>query len=46
MNARDSEPAPDPEEALRQARRELLLLNGPQDDGLGAAQDDIDQMFV
>jgi chemotaxis protein CheZ len=46
VNARDSEPAPDPEEALRQARRELLLLNGPQDDGLGAAQDDIDQMFV
>lgn len=43
VRARDEEIAPDPEEALRQARREVLLLNGPRDDGI--EQDDIDRMF-
>jgi chemotaxis protein CheZ len=45
VNARDTNAAPDPEETLRQARREMLLLNGPQDDGDGIAQDDIDKLF-
>jgi chemotaxis protein CheZ len=45
VNARDAEDAPDPEEALRQARREVLLLNGPQLDGKGVAQHEIDEMF-
>ncbi|HEY8381001.1 MAG TPA: protein phosphatase CheZ [Microvirga sp.] len=46
VNVRDTSDAPDPEEALRQARREVLLLNGPQADGEGIAQDDIDKMFA
>lgn len=45
VNARDADALPDPEEALRQARREVLLLNGPQLDGEGVAQNDIDAMF-
>jgi chemotaxis protein CheZ len=46
VNARDSDNAPvDPEDALRQARKEILLLNGPQLDGAGIAQDDIDALF-
>jgi chemotaxis protein CheZ len=45
VNARDTNAAPDPEETLRQARREMLLLNGPQDEGAGIAQDDIDKLF-
>jgi chemotaxis protein CheZ len=45
VNARDTNVAPDPEETLRQARREMLLLNGPQDEGSGIAQDDIDKLF-
>jgi chemotaxis protein CheZ len=45
VNARDTNAAPDPEETLRQARREMLLLNGPQDEGSGIAQHDIDKLF-
>jgi chemotaxis protein CheZ len=45
VRARDTNAAPDPEETLRQARREMLLLNGPQDLGRGIAQDDIDRLF-
>jgi chemotaxis protein CheZ len=46
VNARDSDSGPvDPEDALRQARKEILLLNGPQMDGDGIAQDDIDALF-
>lgn len=45
VKAQDAEGAPDPEEVLRQARREVLLLNGPQNDGDGVNQDDIDKMF-
>jgi chemotaxis protein CheZ len=45
VNVRDNSAAQDPEEALRQARREMLLLNGPAAAGQGIAQDDIDKMF-
>jgi chemotaxis protein CheZ len=45
VNARDTNAAPDPEETLRQARREMLLLNGPQDEADAIAQDDIDRLF-
>lgn len=45
VRVRDSAEAPDPEEALLAARREMLLLNGPQRDGEGVRQDDIDKLF-
>jgi chemotaxis protein CheZ len=46
VNARDSDAVPlDAEDAQREARRETLLLNGPQMDGAAIAQDDIDAMF-
>jgi chemotaxis protein CheZ len=45
VNARDSAEGPDQEEALRQARREALILNGPQIEGRGVGQTDIDEMF-
>ena len=46
MNARDSDKGPvDPDDALRQARKEILLLNGPQDEADAIAQDDIDALF-
>ena len=45
VNVRDSADGGDPEEALRQARREVLLLHGPQDDGVAIKQDDIDALF-
>jgi chemotaxis protein CheZ len=45
VNARDSAEAVDPEEALRQARREALILHGPQPEGGGIDQGDIDKMF-
>lgn len=45
VNAKDSAAAIDPEDALRTARREMLLLNGPAADGEGIRQDDIDKMF-
>jgi chemotaxis protein CheZ len=45
VNARDGEAAPDPEEAARQSRRDLLLLNGPASDGGGVSQNDIDSLF-
>ena len=46
VTVRDSaETTSDPEEALRQARREVLLLNGPQDEAVAIKQDDIDALF-
>jgi chemotaxis protein CheZ len=45
VNVRDSAEGPDPEEALRQARREVLLLNGPQNAEVAIKQDDIDALF-
>jgi chemotaxis protein CheZ len=45
VNVRDSADAPDPEAALRQARREVLLLNGPQNEDVAIKQDDIDALF-
>lgn len=45
VNIRDRADAVDPEEALRQARREMLLLNGPQREDEAIAQDDIDKLF-
>ena len=45
VNVRDSSEGPDPEEALRSARREVLLLNGPQDEDIAIKQDDIDALF-
>jgi chemotaxis protein CheZ len=45
VNVRDSADATDPEEALRQARREMLLLNGPQSEDMATKQDDIDALF-
>src|SRR5215207_5162141 len=45
VNVRDSTEGPDPEEALRQARREVLLLNGPQNEDAAIKQDDIDALF-
>ena len=45
VNVRDSSEGPDPEEALRQARREVLLLNGPQNEDAAIKQDDIDALF-
>jgi chemotaxis protein CheZ len=45
VNVRDSAEGPDPEEALRLARREVLLLNGPQNDDVAIKQDDIDALF-
>jgi chemotaxis protein CheZ len=35
----------DPEEALHEARRDVLILNGPVADGEGIAQEDIDKLF-
>jgi chemotaxis protein CheZ len=46
VNARDATDTLDPEEALRHARREMLLLNGPQIEGRGVQQDDIDALFA
>jgi chemotaxis protein CheZ len=45
VNVRDSAEGPDPEEALRQARREVLLLNGPQNEDVAIKQNDIDALF-
>lgn len=45
VKARDSAEAQDPEEKLRQARREVLLLNGPQDESVAIPQDEIDKLF-
>ena len=35
----------DPEALLRNARREALLLHGPQDEDSGIAQEEIDKLF-
>ena len=45
VKVRDSADGPDPEEALRQARREVLLLHGPQGEAEAIKQDDIDALF-
>lgn len=45
VKARDTADAQDPEEQLRQARREVLLLNGPQDEDKAIGQDEIDKLF-
>jgi chemotaxis protein CheZ len=45
VKVRDSADGPDPEEALRQARREVLLLHGPQNAADAIKQDDIDALF-
>lgn len=45
VKVRDGAGTPDPEESLRAARREVLLLHGPQRDGQGIRQDDIDKLF-
>jgi chemotaxis protein CheZ len=45
VNARDGDVPPDIEETARQRRRELLLLNGPADEGGGVSQNDIDSLF-
>jgi chemotaxis protein CheZ len=45
VKVNDSAEGPDPEEALRQARREVLLLNGPQNEEVAIKQDDIDALF-
>jgi chemotaxis protein CheZ len=45
VNARDAGAGFDPDDALRHARREVLLVHGPAEDGEGIAQADIDRMF-
>ncbi|GJD47848.1 hypothetical protein OPKNFCMD_0560 [Methylobacterium crusticola] len=45
VNVRDGEAEVDAEEARRQARRETLLLNGPQLKGPATPQDAIDALF-
>ena len=45
VNVRDSADGADPEEALRHARREVLLLHGPQNEDVAIKQDDIDALF-
>jgi chemotaxis protein CheZ len=45
VNVRDSAEGTDAEEALRLARREMLLLNGPQHGNAAIKQDDIDALF-
>jgi chemotaxis protein CheZ len=45
VKARDSDDGRDPEELLRKARRDSLLLHGPQDEDGGIAQDEIDKLF-
>jgi chemotaxis protein CheZ len=45
VRARDAEDERDPEALLRNARREALLLHGPQDEDSGIAQEEIDKLF-
>ncbi len=45
VNARDGAEEIDPEEAMRRARREILMLNGPQKNGPETPQDAIDALF-
>jgi chemotaxis protein CheZ len=45
VKVNDTADGPDPEEALRQARREVLLLNGPQNEEVAIKQGDIDALF-
>jgi chemotaxis protein CheZ len=45
VQVRESETT-DPEEASRQARKDALLLNGPQGEGEGVLQDEIDKLFA
>lgn len=45
VNARDQSGQVDPEDAAKQARKEALLLNGPQNADVAVSQDDIDALF-
>jgi chemotaxis protein CheZ len=45
VKVRDAEAGSDLEDARRHARREVLLVHGPADDGEGIAQADIDRLF-
>ncbi len=45
VNARDVEIPMDPEDIMRQTRKEVFLLNGPADEGAGVSQNDIDALF-
>ncbi|GGK42768.1 protein phosphatase CheZ [Salinarimonas ramus] len=45
VNLRDQAAHVDPEDAAKQARKEQLLLNGPQDAAVAVSQDDIDALF-
>ena len=45
VNTRDQAAQVDPEDAAKQARKEALLLNGPQDAAAAVSQDDIDALF-
>ena len=45
VNARDGAEEIDPEEAMRRARKEILMLNGPQRNGPATPQDAIDALF-
>jgi chemotaxis protein CheZ len=45
IRVRDGEAAPDRDEAKRRERRETLMLNGPQAEGQGVNQGDIDKLF-
>ncbi|WP_372424051.1 protein phosphatase CheZ [Salinarimonas chemoclinalis] len=45
VNMRDQAAQVDPEDAAKQARKEALILNGPQTADLAVSQDDIDALF-
>lgn len=45
VNARDVSVQVDPEDARRESRKQELMLNGPQAEGAGVSQDDIDALF-
>ncbi|MGJ3265456.1 MAG: protein phosphatase CheZ [Salinarimonas sp.] len=45
VNMREQAAQLDPEDAAKQARKEALILNGPQDPALAVSQDDIDALF-
>lgn len=45
VNARDADVPPDQEEQARQTRKEVFMLHGPNSDGDGVSQNDIDALF-
>jgi chemotaxis protein CheZ len=45
VNARDADVPPEPEEQVRQTRKEVFMLHGPNSDGDGVSQNDIDALF-